>query len=559
MLIMRSEEIAFEIFAFHWEVLVVIVALYAIPIMRFLTFPFSIGHPLFMRLNSKLGKFEHGVAWFRDTIVVFYLIGVASWNFYFGIRYGWSSWIWLGVGSLLFVILSILNLSWKRKGRRNLLNFVRNYPTIHPSEFFKHLLCAAGGIRHKFPKAPYSTVDPQHLDFRSPKKRKINLTTKLVGVWSTMWLTRLAMFALKWQGRNYLREVASSLAVIWGTRLAFLAQAEVVIKDRERLMELEGLNIYLFNHLSFFDFAMVPLVMAVRAQMSGVGLHDLPRFLLAKSHFLNNPIFYRVLGIGKVAQETGMIFVERRGKEDEAKRAIEEAAQILVHENADIVVFPQGTRAYGRVGPQAERLDPGYYAVGSLSRLKRDGDHLKKGAAHLAINAAQTLLREGVNTDINLIPVAIKGTGVIVPKGSMKIEPNVTIVLQVGEPVIVKGVEVAGIEDSEAYDDFVRRLHGRVDHVLKSTIMVHADLERRFFEDMRTMMEPLYIEEMAIAMKPWRGDDYLIHAILDLIYTCKPKDWRTLLGRLVYLIRSDVSRDELLDFKGEVAEMISSS
>lgn len=548
------EDIAFDVFAFHLRITIIILALYFVPLVRILTLPLEAGHPFLMRINKKLGQWEHMVSWFRDTVVVVYLLGFAVWNLSFGIYYYWPRWIIMGAAALSLIVISVLNLYWKKKNRGQLLDFVRHFPTINPSEFFAHLICCAGGVRHKLPAAPYHTINPEHVDFRNSRKAKAGLKNIIVGIWSTIWLAKLLRQALKSRGRRYLREVASSLAVVWGTRLLSLAYAEMIIEGCDKLNGLHGSNIYLFNHLSFFDFAIIPLIMAARTCDSKDKHSNLPRFLVAKDHFIDNPIFHHVLGIGKVAQETGMIFVERRGREEEARRAIQNAAQVLVHEGADIAIFPQGSRGYGRVGPQGERIDPGYYVVGGVSRLKRDGDHLKKGAAHLAVNAATALMMEGIQTNVNLVPVAIKGTGIVVPKGSLRLIPNTTIKLIVGETVAVRADEVAGITDDQSYNDFVRRLHKRIDHVMKTTLKVHADLERRFFEDMRNILEPLYIEEMAVAMKPWRGDDFLIHAILDLIYTCPRKYWRSLLGRLIHLVRSDVPREELLDFKAEIAE-----
>jgi hypothetical protein len=99
----------------------------------------------------------------------------------------------------------------------------------------------------------------------------------------------------------------------------------------------------------------------------------------------------------------------------------------------------------------------------------------------------------------------------------------------------------------------VEKLHRQIDNNLKAVWGVHANLERRFFKDMRRIASSPEIEEMSIALKPWRNDDYLVHAILDCIYTCPAALRWELLGKLIYLIRNFASREELLEFKGEVA------
>lgn len=562
---MNAIGIASEIFAFRWWIVWIVAALYVVPVLKLVTFPVKLSHPFFMFFNKKLGQYEHAVSWLRDTVVVAYLFLGGLWRLSFGMDAGEKNTIAVGLAALALVGLSVANRSWKQTARKRLIDFVRHFPTIHPKEFFDHLLCGSGGVRHALPEKPRHFIDPKHLDFRSQKRRKLPLKNIVAGIWSTIWCAKLSLLALNWKGADFLREAASSLAVIWGTRMAELSRAEVIVEKKAgRFNEIHGLNIYIFNHMSFLDFAMVPVVMAARkspSPLAGEGRgegNNLPRFLVAKDHFLDNPVFHRILGIGRVAEEMGMVFVERKEKEAAARLVVEEAAVKLVRDGIDFAIFPQGTRAVGKIAANGERMDAGYYTVGRPLRMKRDGDQIKKGAAHIATCAALILAEENVDADVNLIPIAIKGTSVIAPRGSMRIKPNVTVRLNVGKPIIIKKAEVKGIGDNsgKAYTDFVRRLHERIDHELKSTVGIHVELERRFFEDMRMVAKPLEIEEMAIAMKPWRGDDYLVHAILDCIYACKPNDWYPLLGRLMYLIRNDAKRDEMLSFKGEIIDKI---
>jgi len=57
-------------------------------------------------------------------------------------------------------------------------------------------------------------------------------------------------------------------------------------------------------------------------------------------------------------------------------------------------------------------------------------------------------------------------------------------------------------------------------------------------------------------MKPWRGDDSLLHATLDAIYACAPVRRRALLNELARLLINFASRNELLAFKGRVADVL---
>ncbi|MBU0466010.1 MAG: 1-acyl-sn-glycerol-3-phosphate acyltransferase, partial [Proteobacteria bacterium] len=523
---------------------IVIGFFYLIPALRLFTFFIKTQSHFFLIINRKLGYFEHAVAWFRDTLVVLYLLCFGSWYAYYGYIYGRQEWGLLALASLALVGLSYFNWKKKQQGRLALVDFVRSFPNIHPQEFFDHLLCMAGVANHILPAQPFQMLDLQNLDFKNPGKKKISLWRKLKGVWSTIWLKRLCLLALKAKGKDFLKEASAGIAVVWGTRLSQLVYAEVKIEQTNYLEDLKGINIYLFNHLSFLDFALAPILL---------GGKSLPKFLMAKDHFLDNPIFYRILGIGQVAKALDMIFVERKGKKDAAQESIAAGVRQLVEDSADLAVFPQGSRAYARVGRNQERLDGGYYAVGKLKRLKKDDKHLKKGTAYLAVETAKVAVEKGEQDKINLIPVAIKGAGIIAPKGSRRLKPNVKVVLKIGQPFGLTSADALVFADGADHEKYVDQLHQKIDQSLKATLQVHVDLERRFFEDMRKILQPFEAEEVALAMKTWRGDDYLVHSILDCIYTCKPKLWWELLGRLIYLIRNDAPREDLLKFKAEVA------
>lgn len=202
-------------------------------------------------------------------------------------------------------------------------------------------------------------------------------------------------------------------------------------------------------------------------------------------------------------------------------------------------------------------MDAGYYTAGSLRRLSRDGGHLKKGAAFIATDAAMALSRNGNGGQINIIPVVFVGAGSVLPRTSIKVQRGLQVKMRVGNPIIVTP-EAIGSLTNDANDDarmpFVTKLSGRIDDALKSEFRIHAELERRFFEDVRSLLDTLQIEELAIAMKQWRGEDYLVYATLDCIYACKPHHWRPMLGQLTHLILEDVPREDFLELKSRIAQ-----
>lgn len=528
----------------------VVFALYFVPLFRLAGFPVQFGARFFMRINKPFGLWEHLVYPFRDSIVSLWLAGGAVWFFWLGIERGeWS--FFLISSSAVFLLFAGYGMRrFRRSAHARLLDFVRRFPSIHPQEFFDHLICSAGAVRHELPQRPFVTIDPSSLDFRGARAgRAIGLPRLLAGVWSTIRMARLVLLARDEGGPEFLRASASALAVVWGTRMCQLARAAVTVEGKERLPRPGGAEIYLFTHMSFLDFAFVSLALASRPIEGDIAAENhLPSFLIAKDHFRDNIIFYRILGIGRAAEAMGMTFVERRemGSADRAMAVESRALDNLLKERSVLAIFPQGTRAVGYKGPKGERLDGAYYTVGSRKRIKLDGGHLKKGAAYIAAAAAERTFSAGDGVSVKVVPVAISGTAIACPRGSMRVLAGVHVRLRAGEPIIVDGQSAASVE----------HLHARIDAALKTAGKVHAELERRFFEDMRGLIDPREIEEVAIAMKPWRGDDYLVHAILDAIYACPPKHWRPFIGELVHSLLNFSTRDELLAMKGRVADSV---
>lgn len=139
------------------------------------------------------------------------------------------------------------------------------------------------------------------------------------------------------------------------------------------------------NHQSHFDVLM--LFAHVPAHM---------RFV-AKAELFKIPVF------GPSIRRLGNLKVERGGSERDRK-TLSAAAQSVARD-VNIVFFPEGTRS-----PDGE--------------IKA----FKKGAASLAIEA-----------QVPILPVAIAGTGEILPKGSLFVDPGRRAALVVGEPISTLG------------------------------------------------------------------------------------------------------------------------
>ncbi len=541
--------IADTIFAVRPWFVPILAALYLVPIVRCLGAPLEFGGRYLMPLNRPFGQWEHLVMLPRDTLVACYLVLGAIWHASLAIRFErLDSAVVAGIAALLIVQACLMR-DFRRTAHLKLIAFAARHPEVHPQEFFDHLLCSSGMIRHCLPKQPFRAVDHTNMGFRSATRlRFCPLHDLIAGAWSTAWLTRLILMAARhWQGEE-LRAVGSAMALIWAARTAQLIRAEVTVEGRERLTPFGGPEIYLFNHPSFLDFALSPVALSARSQAGDGPKTCLPSFLIAKDHFRDNPLYYRVLGIGRAAEALGMIFVERgrEGNADRGRAVAEQASEKLAAGGGPLAIFPQGTRSLPCVDARGNRLDSAYYTVGPRERIMADGRHLKKGAAHIAVETARKLSEADPGSPgVRLVPVAIFGTGIACPRREHRLRRNCSLRLSIGEPIVLTGTA------AEA-----DKVHQRIDTALKTAARVHATLERRFFEDIRGMLDSLELEEISLAMKPWRGDDFLFHAVLDAIYACPPAKWRMNQGELIHLTLNFAPREQLLAFKGRVAGML---
>lgn len=539
-----------------------LIALFAVPAVRFILYPISLGCRRCMKVGKLFGIWEEVISPLRYIIAVPYLTGGIAWQIYLGVSQGaWQHFMYAAIAALLLA-LTFFNSNFKRAEHLKLLDFIDTHPSIHPQEFFDHLLCIYGIVRHRLPRKPFRTLDLSDIDFANEKKvSRVKLPALIIGIWSTLKLARMSILIDKVLGQNIMREIAPSLACIWATRIMQLIEGSIKIEGYDRIERDDVSSIYLFTHKSFLDFIAAPLVsVAISAGPDGEGRTRLPLFLMARNHFRNNVFLYRIIGLGKAAEALGMIFVKRseKGDPERAKEITKQASKIILDENMSLAIFPQGTRALPYPPNKNIRLDAGYYTVGSKNRIKADGKHLKKGAAFIAAETVLGLHQS--HRKLQLVPIAIFGTSHACPKKSMTIRTNSAIRLVVGETILLTNDDAkfmhdtGGRNDEQKFVAFANDLHRRIDQNLKTAAKIHAELEQRFFMDIRDMFEPLKLDEIAVAMKPWRGEDYLIHAILDCIYTCKPKMWRPFLGELAHLLLNFAERDGFLEFKAKVAE-----
>ena len=151
----------------------------------------------------------------------------------------------------------------------------------------------------------------------------------------------------------------------------------------------DGNVVFVCNHQSHFD-----------AMVNFAHLRKHTRYV-AKAELFKIPVF------GRAMRRAGNIPVQRTGGADDKARLSE--AVTAVRERVSVLFFAEGTRS-----PDGE-LKP-----------------FKKGAATLAIQA-----------QVPVVPMALSGTRLILPKGGRAVRWGQRVALVVGRPVPTQGLTLA--------------------------------------------------------------------------------------------------------------------
>jgi 1-acyl-sn-glycerol-3-phosphate acyltransferase len=139
------------------------------------------------------------------------------------------------------------------------------------------------------------------------------------------------------------------------------------------------------NHLSTVDIWAIFVAVPV------------PLRFIAKKQLGQIPLFGWAMRAGR------FIFIDRQNATS-ARRTIDQAAD-RIRQGCSVVIFPEGTRSRdGHLGP------------------------FKKGGFHLAINSGA-----------DVVPVAIRGTREVMPRGAFLIRPG-TVEIEIGAPISTAGL-----------------------------------------------------------------------------------------------------------------------
>lgn len=504
-------------------------------------FPVSF-HPILVRI----GRLEYLLGPFRDRLLSIVLLGIVV---YLWLEESPLSQETLLASSLIvfYNLLAIITIRYRDGIRLKLAEIARCHSNTHPEDFFRLFYISLSPWPPTFPVSGLREIDFRDTDYRSGKPPVLSRWPIFESALATSTLARMAIMAFKRVGPEYGRDAFDGLARLWGSRVAQIFQCHLKIHGARQIPPLEGKTLLLFNHKSYLDFALNFFALGSIHKFDG--RHLRPRFIAAKDHFIDNPIIYSWIGLGKVIENAGMIFVNR--KKGKGWAAMQEAAEKLVNSEVEIAVYPQGTRAYFMRSPSGERLDAGYYTTFTKKTWDQPLGHLKPGTAHLILDTLLAL-RERGEKKLNVLVTGIMGSAIAGPKGSFRAQSEAEVhfrILPVWElsTDLVAGAEApqgteAETEGEALYLRRMQELQLEIDRKLLQATDWHAYLLNRL---------PLELEKLGIAgpevsqaldrlRQAEPSDDSRPFILLDRIFSLPPELWERFL-RLYVSLQSQAS------------------
>ncbi len=485
-------------------------------------------------LNLLAGKIEYAIGHLRDYTIGVVMMGMFVYTLSRMLFSQDSSIISNRFSSLFydgfFALLSLWTYRRHVTTGLKMTEFMRGNPFAHPEEFFEHYYRRLSPAAVPIPAKAGRTVDPTDVSYLTGRPPRQSSWLLLHSVYDTAIFARSVYRAVETLGQEYGREIFDVMASLWGSRMLQLFRTRLKVEGVEKFNGLTGKVILVFNHKSILDFVLNFFALSSTRLASGRTIR--PRFMASKDHFVDNKFVYNGIGVGKVIEGVDMVFVDRKGK---GRLAILDACRKLAEKEIDIAMYPQGTRAMGNYGVHGERLDAGYYTTGTLNSLKKTLGHLKKGCAYLAVDTAMVLKPR--NIPVHLVFIGIDGTSTLLPKGSLKIQTEVSVKMTVGDVVTINPAEVEGLErpmdenpqnDSQKrYLDLITRLQEQINRGLLGSLGLHEKLRSRFLREVKEgsliPTDKLLILNHQLTQAE-REENPLPFVILDRIYALPPHD-----------------------------------
>lgn len=204
--------------------------------------------------------------------------------------------------------------------------------------------------------------------------------------WSALWISVAGFFSI------FSREFPLVLARrAWGPGLIWGSRARVTVEGAERL-DARAPYVFVMNHQSMFDIA--------------VAFAVVPRNL----RFIAKKILLFVPFIGFYLWRMGMVLVDRKNPKDAYQRLEKAVAQLKAGDC--FLAYPEGTRS----------------SDGKIHAFKR-------GCFITAVQAGAAV-----------VPVAIDGSGVVLPRGGFKLRPG-PVRVAIGAPIPTTGLTEQDVSD----------------------------------------------------------------------------------------------------------------
>jgi 1-acyl-sn-glycerol-3-phosphate acyltransferase len=498
----------------------------------------------------RLGHIEYFIAPFRDTLLSYFL---AIYGIYRLITNGDP------LLSILFIGLSLfsqLNRLHSKKFRKAFCQWVLKSGTLEPHYFFQTYYRGLGSFLIQLP-APVKMLNHSSVDYRTGKPSRKTLRPLLGGALDTATLAKLALFGMKHFEGEMGINMFDTLARIWGATFAFRSHLKLQTTGVDKLPVLHGKILLVFNHKSYLDFA---LNFFALGDIQNKGRHLRPRFIAAKDHFIDNPLIYSWLGLGKCIEKAGMIFINRqKGK---GWLAMKEAADKLTESDVEVAVYPQGTRAWGLSDEKENRIDAGYYTTFSKKTFNDPRGHLKSGTAQLILDTALRLREKGA-PPLQVLFVGIDGTATVGPKGSFLIQTESEVTFRIGScwtvnlPNELKFENPSGAppttEAHENYLDELKAIHLQLDHELEKTIERHKTLIERVLNDPRIPQQNI-LEVENYLRRADETENIFPFVILDRIYALPCVQWEIYLKDFAQFVLEDADEMTWKELNKKVSE-----
>ena len=249
--------------------------------------------------------------------------------------------------AILFICLTVLSMNRETMASLKMAEFLRVNPEMDPTTYFHNFYRLLGPFKSTLPESKdIPTISPEKVSFKKHVRSTQGYSSILPGVWDTAHLAHACLRSLRFVGKEYAREVFDLHASMWGKRLLQLFNASMEVTGAERLNNLKGKVLLVFNHKSLLDFALSFFALSGLHLARGRKIRQ--RFITAKDHFVDNVLVYELLGVGKLIEAVDMVFIERKRK-GKGLQDLRQAAEFLSNKEIEIAIYPQGTRAEGNI------------------------------------------------------------------------------------------------------------------------------------------------------------------------------------------------------------------